>query len=287
MLNQIVNFITWDWNPVIITSPVTIRWYGAMFAIGFIAGVALLSRMYRHEGVKSSWVDSLFVIVVICTIIGARLGHVFFYAWDYYSQHPADIFKIWEGGLASHGGAIAIIIGVAFYSYYVTRRNPLWTLDRLVVPVALVAGLIRLGNLFNSEIFGHVTTLPWGFHFVNSPEWREMCMQYGYQVACHPTQIYEALCYFALFGLLMFMYWKRNAEERQGLLTGVFLTILFAARFLIEFVKNPQEDFEADMLFNMGQYLSVPFIIAGIYLTVRALRRPRKELQYPNKFADK
>lgn len=287
MLNQIVNFITWDWNPDIITSPVTIRWYGAMFAIGFIAGVALLSRMYRHEGVKSSWVDSLFVIVVICTIIGARLGHVFFYAWDYYSQHPADIFKIWEGGLASHGGAIAIIIGVAFYSYYVTRRNPLWTLDRLVVPVALVAGLIRLGNLFNSEIFGHVTTLPWGFHFVNSPEWREMCMQYGYQVACHPTQIYEALCYFALFGLLMFMYWKRNAEERQGLLTGVFLTILFAARFLIEFVKNPQEDFEADMLFNMGQYLSVPFIIAGIYLTVRALRRPRKELQYPNKFADK
>lgn len=286
MLNQIVNFITWDWNPVIITSPVTIR-YGAMFAIGFIAGVALLSRMYRHEGVKSSRVDSLFVIVVICTIIGARLGHVFFYAWDYYSQHPADIFKIWEGGLASHGGAIAIIIGVAFYSYYVTRRNPLWTLDRLVVPVALVAGLIRLGNLFNSEIFGHVTTLPWGFHFVNSPEWREMCMQYGYQVACHPTQIYEALCYFALFGLLMFMYWKRNAEERQGLLTGVFLTILFAARFLIEFVKNPQEDFEADMLFNMGQYLSVPFIIAGIYLTVRALRRPRKELQYPNKFADK
>lgn len=287
MLNQIVNFITWDWNPDIITSPVTIRWYGAMFAIGFIAGVALLSRMYRHEGVKSSWVDSLFVIVVICTIIGARLGHVFFYAWDYYSQHPADIFKIWEGGLASHGGAIAIIIGVAFYSYYVTRRNPLWTLDRLVVPVALVAGLIRLGNLFNSEIFGHVTTLPWGFHFVNSPEWREMCMQYGYQVACHPTQIYEALCYFALFGLLMFMYWKRNAEERQGLLTGVFLTILFAARFLIEFVKNPQEDFEADMLFNMGQYLSVPFIIAGIYLTVRALRRPRKELQYPNKFTDK
>lgn len=286
-MNQIVNFITWDWNPDIITSPVTIRWYGAMFAIGFIAGVALLSRMYRHEGVKSSWVDSLFVIVVICTIIGARLGHVFFYAWDYYSQHPADIFKIWEGGLASHGGAIAIIIGVAFYSYYVTRRNPLWTLDRLVVPVALVAGLIRLGNLFNSEIFGHVTTLPWGFHFVNSPEWREMCMQYGYQVACHPTQIYEALCYFALFGLLMFMYWKRNAEERQGLLTGVFLTILFAARFLIEFVKNPQEDFEADMLFNMGQYLSVPFIIAGIYLTVRALRRPRKELQYPDKFADK
>lgn len=286
-MNQIVNFITWDWNPDIITSPVTIRWYGAMFAIGFIAGVALLSRMYRHEGVKSSWVDSLFVIVVICTIIGARLGHVFFYAWDYYSQHPADIFKIWEGGLASHGGAIAIIIGVAFYSYYVTRRNPLWTLDRLVVPVALVAGLIRLGNLFNSEIFGHVTTLPWGFHFVNSPEWREMCMQYGYQVACHPTQIYEALCYFALFGLQMFMYWKRNAEERQGLLTGVFLTILFAARFLIEFVKNPQEDFEADMLFNMGQYLSVPFIIAGIYLTVRALRRPRKELQYPDKFADK
>lgn len=285
MIAQILNFITWDFNPDFISSPVTIRWYGVMFAIGFIAGVTLISKMFKHEGEKSSWVDSLFITVVICTIVGARLGHVFFYAWDYYSQHTSEIFKIWEGGLASHGGALGILIGLGFYSYFVTKRNPLWTLDRLVVPVAFVGGLIRLGNLFNSEIFGHVTTLPWGFHFVNSLEWREMCAQYGYQVACHPTQIYEAICYFALFGVLMFMYWKRNAQERQGLLTGVFFIVLFSARFFIEFIKNPQEDFEIGMMLNMGQKLSIPFIIAGIWLTIRAMRRPRVAIDYKEQFA--
>ena len=227
MTAQILNFITWDCNPDLISSPITIRWYGLMFAIGFILGAWILSKMFKHEGERSSWVDSIFVIVVICTIVGARLGHVFFYAWDYYSQHPSEILKVWEGGLASHGGAIGILIGICLYSYFVTKRSPLWTLDRLVVPVALVGGLIRLGNLFNSEIFGHVTTLPWGFYFVDSLEWQNMCAEYGYKVACHPTQIYEALCYFALFGLLMWMYWKRNSEERRGLITGVFFVVLF------------------------------------------------------------
>lgn len=287
MLNQFLNFITWHFDPNLISWPVTVRWYGAMFAIGFILGVILLSKMFKHEGEKSAWVDSIFIIVVICTIIGARLGHVFFYAWDYYSQHPAEIFKIWEGGLASHGGAIAIFIGILIFSYRVTKRNPLWTLDRLVVPVAMVAGLIRLGNLFNSEIFGHVTQLPWGFYFVDSKEWIQMCNEYGHPVACHPTQIYEALCYFALFGILMFLYWKRNAQERQGLITGIFFFVLFTCRFLIEFIKNSQEAFEDDMVLNMGQWLSVPFIIAGIYLIIRAMRRPRIAIDYKNEFADK
>lgn len=285
MTAQILNFITWDCNPDLISSPITIRWYGLMFAIGFILGAWILSKMFKHEGERSSWVDSIFVIVVICTIVGARLGHVFFYAWDYYSQHPSEILKVWEGGLASHGGAIGILIGICLYSYFVTKRSPLWTLDRLVVPVALVGGLIRLGNLFNSEIFGHVTTLPWGFYFVDSLEWQNMCAEYGYKVACHPTQIYEALCYFALFGLLMWMYWKRNSEERRGLITGVFFVVLFLCRFLIEFVKNPQESFEEGMLLNMGQLLSLPFIIAGVVLAVRALLRPRVAIDYKNEFA--
>ena len=154
-----------------------------------------------------------------------------------------------------------------------------------MVPVALVGGLIRLGNLFNSEIFGHVTTLPWGFYFVDSLEWQNMCAEYGYKVACHPTQIYEALCYFALFGLLMWMYWKRNSEERRGLITGVFFVVLFLCRFLIEFVKTPQESFEVGMLLNMGQLLSLPFIIAGVVLVVRALLRPRVAIDYKNEFA--
>lgn len=284
-MNQILNFITWDFNPDLISSPITVRWYGLMFAIGFVVGAFLLSKMFKHEGQRSSWVDQIFIVVVICTIVGARLGHVFFYAWDYYSQHPADIVKIWEGGLASHGGAIAIIIGICLYAWLGMKKSPVWVLDRLVVPTAFVAGLIRLGNLFNSEIFGHVTDLPWGFYFVNSVEWQKMCIQYGGEVACHPTQIYEAACYFALFALLMWMYWKRNSEERQGLLTGVFLAVTFGARFLIEFVKNPQESFEIGMAINRGQQLSIPFVIIGLALIVYALMRPRTAIDYKNEFA--
>lgn len=286
MTAQICNFVTWTFNPDFISSPITIRWYGVMFAIGFIIGVTLISKMFKHEGEKSSWADSLFIYVVICTIVGARLGHVFFYAWDeYYSSHPWDIFKIWEGGLASHGGAIGILIGLFFYSAYVTKRNVLWTLDRLVVPVAFVGGLIRLGNLFNHEIYGHATDLPWGFRFItNIDEWLHGAEPI-FSLPSHPTQIYEALCYFALFALLMFLYWKRNAEERQGLLSGIFFIILFSARFLIEFIKNPQESFEASMVLNMGQLLSIPFIIAGVILLIRALQRPRVPIDYKNRFA--
>ena len=285
MTAQIANFITWTFNPDFISHPITIRWYGIMFAIGFILGVWLISKMFKHEGEKSSWVDSLFIYVVVCTVLGSRLGHVFFYAWDYYSMHPMDIFKVWEGGLASHGGAIGIIIGIFVYSYFVTKRNPLWTLDRLVVPVALVGGLIRLGNLFNHEIYGHATTLPWGFRFItNIEEWMHGAEPI-FSLPSHPTQIYEALCYFALFGLLMFLYWKRNSEERQGLLTGVFFVGCFTARFLIECIKNPQEEFEIGMALNMGQILSIPFIIAGIILIARALRRPRVPIAYKNEFA--
>lgn len=286
MTAQIANFITWTFNPDFISHPVTIRWYGLMFAIGFIFGVWLIAKMFKHEGEKSSWVDSLFIYVVICTVVGARLGHVFFYAWDeYYSTHLIDIFKVWEGGLASHGGAIGIIIGIFIYSYYVTKRNPLWTLDRLVVPVAFVGGLIRLGNLFNHEIYGHVTDLPWGFRFItNLNEWMQGA-EPVFSLPSHPTQLYEALCYFALFGLLMFMYWRRNSEERQGLLTGIFFIGCFTARFLIEYIKNPQEAFEMGMVLNMGQILSIPFIIAGIVLVVRAMKRPRVPIVYKNEFA--
>ena len=240
-----------------ISWPVTIRWYGMMFAIGFILGVYIISKIFKHEGVKQSWVDSLFVYVILCTVIGARLGHVFFYAWDYYSQNPGEILKVWHGGLASHGGAIGILLGMFLYSWKVTKRNVLWTLDRLVIPVAMVGGLIRMGNLFNHEIYGDPTNLPWGFRFIENLDAWMHGAQPIFSVPSHPTQIYEALCYFALFGLLMFLYWKRNAGERQGLITGVFFVILFTARFLIEYIKNPQEDFEVGMILNMGQILSI------------------------------
>ncbi len=264
--------------------PVGVRWYGLMFLIGFIAGYWIVWSIFRHEGAREEWVASLLIYVAIATIVGARLGHCFFYEWDYYSHHPERIIAFWEGGLASHGGTIAIILAVFIYSKAVTKKSPLWTFDRLVVAVALVAGLIRLGNLFNSEIFGHATTLPWGFKFPLSREWQ---IEYApTDSACHPTQLYEAGTYLLLFGLLMWMYWKRNAEERPGLLLGVFFIGVFLPRILIEFVKNPQEEFEREMLLNMGQLLSVPFVLAGILLVYRALTRPKETIKFPNKFQE-
>ena len=285
-----LDFITWTFAPELISSPVTVRWYGLMFAIGFLVGYEIVWRMFRHEGAPEKWVGSLFVYVVVATFFGARFGHVFFYAWDYYSQHLGDILKVWEGGLASHGGAIGIVIAILLYSKYVTKKNPLWTFDRLVVPVPFVGALIRMGNLFNHEIYGGPTDLPWGFSFIdNIGAW-----MHGAQpimtVPCHPTQIYEALCYLALFVVLMLMYWKWNAQHRQGLIFGVFFTVLFSARFLIEYVKNVQEPWEVGMIesigMNMGQLLSVPFVIVGVILIVRALSRPAEDIKFPNKFAD-
>lgn len=276
-----LDYIVWNWDPTIIDWPLTVRWYGLMFAIGFTIGYWIVAKMFKHEGAPESWLGTLLLWVAAGTIIGARLGHVFFYAWDHYSQHPAEILYIWEGGLASHGGTIGIIIAVFLFSIITTKRSPLWTFDRLVIPIALVGALIRLGNLFNSEIFGHATTLPWGFMFVRSAEWHAL---YPGQ-ACHPTQIYEALCYLALFGLLMWMYWVKNAERRPGLIFGVFFIILFTSRFLIEFIKNDQEPFEAEMALNIGQWLSIPFIITGILLVIHALRRPAVNLHFPDRFA--
>ena len=277
-----LDFITWNVNPEIFSGFITVRWYGLMFAIGFLVGYEIVARIFKHEGAPERWLGILLIYVVVGTIVGARLGHVFFYEWDIYRADPIRILYIWEGGLASHGGTIANIIAVFIFSWCVTKRSPLWTFDRLVVAVALVAGLIRLGNLFNSEIYGTATTLPWGFMFVRSREWHEL-----YEgMPVHPTQIYEALCYYALFGLLMWMYWKKNAEERPGLIFGVFLIGIFLPRFFIEFIKNDQVAREATMSLNIGQQLSIPFVLLGIILVIYAMSRPRLKLSFPNRYAD-
>lgn len=277
-----LDFITWNVNPELFSGFVTVRWYGLMFAIGFLVGYEIVARMFKHEGAPERWLGILLIYVVIATIVGARLGHVFFYEWDVYRADPIKILYIWEGGLASHGGTVAIIIAVILFSVFVTKKSPLWTFDRLVIAIALVGGLIRLGNLFNSEIFGTATDLPWGFMFVRSREWHEL---YEGQ-AVHPTQIYEALCYFALFGLLMWMYWKKNAEERPGLILGVFFIGIFLPRFLIEFIKNDQVAREATMTLNIGQQLSIPFILLGVFLVIYAMMRPKVQMSFPNRFAD-
>lgn len=288
-----LDFITWTADPEIFSGFVTVRWYGLMFAIGFLVGYEIVYRIFRLEGCRESWVGKLLIYTIVATIIGSRLGHVLFYDWAYYKDHLMEIFMVWHGGLASHGGTLGIILAILVYSRVVTHKSPLWTFDRLVVPVGFVACLIRIGNLMNSEIFGGPTSLAWGMKFVRSHEWWSLycpdgIMEHG--LACHPTQLYEALCYLLLFGVCMWMYWRKHLAEREGLIFGVFLLGTFAPRFVIEYVKNVQEPWElalrASCGMDMGQLLSIPFVIAGAWLVVRAMRRPRVAVSYPGRFAD-
>lgn len=278
---MVLDIVYWNADPILFSlGPIAVRWYGLMFAIGFTVGYLIVEKMFRHEGAPERWLGILLAYLVIATIVGARLGHVFFYEWDYYSKHLGEIPKIWNGGLASHGGTIALMIALFLFSWFVSHKPASWVYDKVVVPVALVGGLIRLGNLINSEIYGSPTDLPWGFVFLRNGETLPM----------HPTQLYEALCYFALFGLLMWMYWKRNAQERPWLITGVFFIGIFLPRFLIEYVKNVQVESEYAMIakygMNIGQMLSIPFILLGIFMVVWAMTHPKVKFSFPNRFPD-
>jgi len=269
---EMLSFIHWNVSPEIFSFGwFSVRWYGLLFAGGFLLGYYIGEWMMKSENVNQKWIDSLFFYIIIATILGARLGHVFFYGLDYYSQHPVEIFYVWHGGLASHGGTLGILIALIIHSKLITKRSVLWTLDRIVVPSALVAAFIRMGNLMNSEIYGIQTTLPWGFIFERN----------GETVAKHPTQIYEALAYVFTFILLMFLYLKTRIRYREGLILSLFFTLIFGSRFFFEFVKEDQEAFEAGMALNMGQWLSIPFVVAGIILAVRAFKLPEKV--YTNK----
>ena len=267
---DILSFIHWNVSPEIFSmGPIHVRWYGLMFALGFLFGYHHVEKMFKHENEDQKWLESLFIYLIVATVVGARLGHVFFYGWEYYSQHPIEILYVWQGGLASHGGVLGIIIAMILWSVKISKRNLLWVLDRIVVPSVLVGALIRFGNLMNSEIYGNPTTLPWGFIFERNHE----------TVAKHPTQIYESLSYLFTFGVLWFMYWKTKAKSYQGLLTGVFFVFVFGTRFCIEFIKEVQESFEKGMSLDMGQWLSIPFILTGTILIILALKKGPKFIQ--------
>lgn len=272
---MLLSYITWNADPTAFTIPVwgrEIRWYAFAFVIGFALGLWIVKKIWKNENLNPDWYDSLFLYVVIATVIGARLGHVLFYNPGYYFSHPIEIFKTWEGGLASHGGTLGIIIAVWIYSKKITRKNMLWTFDRLVIPVGFVAALIRIGNLMNHEVYGHETTVPWAFRFIeNLPAWSRGYAAV-YSPPSHPTQIYEAFFYVLTGFVCLWMYWKRKDYKYEGLIFGVFLTGIFLSRFFVEFLKNSQEEFENEMFLNMGQLLSIPFVIAGIWLTWRGLK---------------
>ncbi len=260
---MLLNSIIWDVNPEIFRiGTFAIRWYGVLFALGFIFGYYIIKKIFKNEGIPIKLVDTLTTYMVIGTVVGARLGHCFFYEPDIFLSDPIKILKIWEGGLASHGAAIGILISLFMFSKKINMPY-MWILDRIVIVVALAGFFIRMGNLMNSEIYGIETSLPWGFIF----------KQWGEVVPKHPTQIYEGLSYLIIFAILYSIYTKKGKNLRQGFLFGLFLILLFSIRFLIEFIKEPQVTFELNMALNMGQILSLPFILIGIIILLRSQKQ--------------
>ncbi|MBR6345955.1 MAG: prolipoprotein diacylglyceryl transferase [Bacteroidales bacterium] len=260
-------FVHWNVDPAIFRiGGFELRWYSLLFVSGFILGWYIVRWMFRREGVSEKLLDPLLYMLLICTIVGARLGHCIFYQPDYYFGSWSgfwEIFMPWKGGLASHGGTVALVIGVYWFGRKYGPKNnfdPWWIYDRIVIPICFAGAMIRFGNLFNSEIYGDVTSLPWGFVFERRGETEPK----------HPTQLYEALSYILLGLGLVWAYVKRLDKLRRGEIFGIFFTILFGVRFLIEFIKEPQVGFEEGMLLNMGQLLSIPFIIGGIAVIVWA-----------------
>ena len=308
-----LNFITWDVSPIIAhLGPLTLRWYGLLFMSGFVVGTFVLTHIYRSEKVSPRWVDTITVYMLVGTIVGARLGHCLFYDPEHYLSHPLEILKVWEGGLASHGATLGIPLACWLFARH-HKFDFLWVLDRIVIVVGIGGALIRTGNLMNSEIVGKPTDVPWAFVFPRDTEHLLPAAMplpagavpvaaeaatyvdgsHGYRllpagtpvppnapvaVPRHPTQIYEAL-YCVLLVSLLYGLWHRTKERTpRGLLIGLFLVLLFVQRFLGEYLKEDQGDFDQRMLaatgLNLGQLLSLLPVVVGIGLLLRAGRNP-------------
>lgn len=297
------------WNPSegIHLGPITVRFYSLMFVIAFGLGWYITKKIFIREKESLEKLDSLFIWTFIATLLGARLGHVFFYDWEYYRNHLAEILLPFRfdpefeftgfQGLASHGAALGIIVAMYFFSKNIMKRPLLWVLDRVVIPVASGAIFVRLGNFFNSEIVGKETTSQFGIRFVrdhfssreaiaktkiadandaysaivNDPNFANLLQEVP---AKHPAQLYEAFFYIFVFAILFFMYWKTDARKKQGLLFGSFLVLNFTVRFFVEYVKESQGGFEESLgLFSTGQWLSIPLVAVGLYFILMAQKQ--------------
>jgi phosphatidylglycerol---prolipoprotein diacylglyceryl transferase len=266
MLNLVttITYIYWEANPDIFVIPVLnhpVRWYGVSWALGFLLSQQMMYFIYDRDLRPRKEVDTLTFYMIIAAILGARLGHLLFYDPHLILENPINLIATWKGGMASHGGAIGILIALYFFARK-TQVPYLWIVDRLVIVSALTGGLIRLGNLMNSEMIGQPTDVPWAFVFSAVDD-----------IPRHPAQLYEAIYCFILFALLFTLWYRRRADGRNGLLTGVFLVVLFTLRFIDEFFKVNQEAFEDRMPLNMGQILSIPFVIAGLVILIQSLRK--------------
>ncbi len=255
--------ITWSISPEIFSlGPLHVRWYGLLFASSFVLGFKIMEWVYKKENRPMDDLNDLIWFMILGTVIGARLGHCLFYNPDYYLSNPLEILKVWRGGLASHGAAIGIFTALFFYSKKKRNQSFLWVADRIAISVALAGFFIRMGNLFNSEIIGHPTDLPWGFIFTSVDN-----------IPRHPAQLYEALFYLLSFVIISFQYKKYDGKFKDGYLFGIFLILIFGFRFLIEFFKENQTYFEEGMILNMGQFLSIPLVLAGVYFVYNAKKK--------------
>jgi prolipoprotein diacylglyceryl transferase len=279
--------INWDVDSQLIDGYNTPNLYGLLFVTGLIIGYFVVRKMFRKDGISDEMLDKLVLFMVVATIVGARLGHVFFYGpyWDEvsadgvvlergYFSHPGDILKVWEGGLASHGAAIVILISLYIYSRRMIHKPYLWMLDRISAPVAIGGTFIRLGNLVNHEMVGDETTMPWGFRFLHHDCIPPFECSWNAIPIRHPAQLYEAICYFIAFLILLFLYWKKDLWKRPGVIFGSFLILIWGARFMVEFVKLGQTARDEQLFLNTGQILSIPLVIAGVILLYRGLKKP-------------
>ena len=241
--------------------PITVRWYGMLFALAFLLGYYLVSWIFRLEHKNESDLDRLFLHMFLGIVLGARLGHCLFYEPAYFLSNPLEILKIWRGGLASHGALIGVFLALFIYAKKAQDQSYLWVLSRMTLPCALGGSLIRLGNLLNSEIIGKPSTLPWAVVF-----------EVIDRTPRHPSQLYESLSYLLVFFVLLFIYRKTSGQAATKLLLGIYLSLTFSFRFLIEFTKEPQSGFEQNWFLDLGQLLSLPLIGLGLALLYCARR---------------
>lgn len=268
-----LNYIHWDIDPEIIKlGSISIRYYSLLFVSGLLSSFYMLKSIYIKEQIDIDLLDKLFIYMGIGTILGARIGHCVFYEWFYFKDHLLEIiipFQEINGsyefigfrGLASHGAGIGIIVSVFLYAY-VNKQKALTVLDKMAIATPLIGAFIRIGNLMNSEIIGLKTDLPWAFIFEHIDG-----------VPRHPAQLYEALAYLSIFAIIFLLYRKYSQQTKPGFYAGVFLSLVFIARFFIEFAKENQEAFEQDMSLNMGQWLSIPYILVGILLMLLTYKK--------------
>ncbi len=257
-----MHYFTWDANPILFSfGPLHVHWYGLFFATAILVGLEFMKRVFRLENKDESAIESLFLYAIIGIVVGARLGHVIFYDPDYYWAHPMKIFAVWEGGLASHGGGLGVLIAL-YYGAKKYKIDFLWLIDRLVIPTALFGFFVRMGNFMNSEILGKPTDVPWAIVFARVD-----------MLPRHPAQLYEAFSYLIIFFVLAFIYKKHYKTLQPGFLFGLFLVLIFTVRFLVEFVKVRQADYSLGIDLTTGQLLSIPFLFLGIGLIIWSRKR--------------